>query len=594
MATDMTTLYVEEEVGTAMTPAGRDDQYFQLPPEGQKCLEDFWDSLPLDGVYCNATWDTLYCWPATRAGRRVSQSCATVFSEVPDLRNYPHALAYRECDRSGTWLWEGWTNYSQCLSVIEQQGGSSGVVEAVRYITFVGGLLSLLTLTITLFIFTYYRTLECDRLRVHRNLVLALIIRFLVMLVLTEPFVSNRQTRTYRDVDWLCKSLLALRMYAQMASINWMFVEGLFLHSRLTSNVFDSGAPFTLYYTIGWGAPLVFILAWATTMSLHYPVHCWRSYGSLSYVWILVAPMVAALMINLLFLINIIRILVTKLRAGDAVRTRQVSAPSQRPLLQRHNRHKVLHAHQHTHHHPQQQQTAHKPKNSSSDTECHQEQQHPQTTTLNTHLKVNSSYGENDPEWDSLSCPTDTESNSHRRSRDFSPLLHCRRDENSIATQECPHPHLASRRQIYSKLQHYPTVGYAANRPEFNIRKAIRATVVLFPLLGITNLLFAVNPGDNGHLEGAYMLTNAILQSSQGVIVSVLYCFLNSEVRDLLRKRWRQYRLRRRGQPACRRRKSTKCTIILETSLSHRPSPDNTPRHSQVQGVDNHALETVV
>lgn len=42
-------------------------------------------------------------------------------------------------------------------------------------------------------------------------------------------------------------------MYAQMASINWMFVEGLFLHSRLTSNVFDSGAPFPLYYTIGWG-----------------------------------------------------------------------------------------------------------------------------------------------------------------------------------------------------------------------------------------------------------------------------------------------------------------------------------------------------
>ena len=46
-------------------------------------------------------------------------------------------------------------------------------------------------------------------------------------------------------------------------------------------------------------------------------------------------------------------------------------------------------------------------------------------------------------------------------------------------------------------------------------RKAIRATVVLFPLLGITNLLFAVNPGGKGDLENAYMLTNAILQSSQ-------------------------------------------------------------------------------
>ncbi|KAK8739318.1 hypothetical protein OTU49_003572, partial [Cherax quadricarinatus] len=290
------------------------------------------------------------------------------------------------------------------------------------------------------------RTLECDRLRVHRNLVVSLIIRFLVMLVLTEPFISNRQTLSYRDVDWLCKALLALRMYAQMASINWMFVEGLFLHSRLTSNVFDSGAPFTLYYTIGWGWSLMFLVAWTTTMALNYPVHCWQGYAVLPYVWILVAPMVTALMINLIFLVNIIRILVTKLRASDAVETTQV-------------------------------------------------------------------------------------------------------------------------------------------------RKAIKATAVLFPLLGITNLLFAVNPG-KGDLEGAYMLTNALLQSSQGVFVSVLYCFLNGEVQELLKKRWRQHRMRHLGYPSTHRRKSTKSTIILETSLSLRPSPHPTPQHSRGQAHTNQALET--
>ncbi|XP_071546590.1 corticotropin-releasing factor receptor 2-like [Panulirus ornatus] len=392
-----------------------------LPPEARSCLEDSWADPPTDGVYCNATWDTLYCWPATQAGSTVRESCANIFSDVPDLLNYPDAMAYRECDPSGQWLWGGWTNYSQCLSVIEHQVGSAGVVDAVRYITFIGALLSLLTLTITIFIFTYFRTLECDRLRVHRNLVVSLIIRFLVMVVLTEPFISNRHTLTYRDLDWLCKSLLALRMYAQMASINWMFVEGLFLHSRLTSNVFDSGAPFALYYIIGWGWPLVFLAAWAASMSLYYPVHCWRSYGTLPYIWILVAPMVTALMINLLFLVNIIRILVTKLRASDAY-----------------------------------------------------------------------------------------------------------------------------------------------------VRKAIKATAVLFPLLGITNLLFAVNPGDKGDLEDAYMLTNALLQSSQGVFVSVLYCFLNAEVQELLRKRWQQYRVQQSGHCTNHRRKDTKGSVILNSSMSLR------------------------
>ncbi|XP_050691569.1 corticotropin-releasing factor receptor 1-like [Eriocheir sinensis] len=402
------------------TEAPDEDDFLNLPPEGQHCLQEFWNSLPLDGVHCNASWDTFYCWPATPAGDTVRRQCGTIFKDLPALDLYPHAM---------------WGS-----------AGSQGVVEAVRFITFIGALLSLLTLTITVFIFTYFRTLECDRLRVHRNLVAALIIMFLVMLVLTEPFVSRRSSYTYRDVDWLCKMLLAIRMYAQMASISWMFVEGLFLHSRLTSNVFDSGAPFPIYYTIGWGCPLVFLGAWAAVMTLHYPVHCWTGYGGLPFVWILVAPMVTALLINLMFLVNIIRILVTKLRASDAVETTQV-------------------------------------------------------------------------------------------------------------------------------------------------RKAIKATVVLFPLLGITNLLFAVNPGDRGRLEGAYMLTNAILQSSQGVFVSVLYCFMNTEVQELLRKRWRQYRMRRLGFPATHhhRRKSTKSTIVLENSCSLRLSPQRTPSHPRLH---IHGFET--
>ena len=66
------------------------------------------------------------------------------------------------------------------------------------------------------------------------------------------------------------------------------------------------------------------------------------------------------------------------------------------------------------------------------------------------------------------------------------------------------------------------------------IRKAIKATALLFPLLGnaqllifkkvyifnlnfsgISHLLFAINPDDDGQLEDAYMIVNAFFQSSQ-------------------------------------------------------------------------------
>ena len=47
-----------------------------------------------------------------------------------------------------------------------------------------------------------------------------------------------------------------------------------------------------------------------------------------------------------------------------------------------------------------------------------------------------------------------------------------------------------------------------------HIFKALRAALILFPLLGITNLLFFINP-KNGSQQKIYMLFNATMQSSQ-------------------------------------------------------------------------------
>ncbi|CAL4174508.1 unnamed protein product, partial [Meganyctiphanes norvegica] len=311
-----------------------------------------------------------------------------------------------------------------CMCLISYLRVDSSRV-AVTYCVFIGALLSLITLTVTMFIFTYFRSLECERLRVHRNLVLSLIFTMIINIVMTESAIFRPETDNYRDINWLCKSLIAASICSRMATINWMFVEGLFLHSRLTSNVFDSGAPFILYYTIGWGLPVGFTSGWAIVMYMNYHEDCWHNFAKEPYVFIVVAPMITALLINLLFLINIIRILVTKLQASDAVETARV-------------------------------------------------------------------------------------------------------------------------------------------------RKAIKATLVLFPLLGIPNLLAMYNPRDNATLEGAYMVANALLQSCMGVVVSILYCFLNSEVQGVLKTRWWQYRVRHQPDMyvQTQRRKSTKSSITLTSTFS--------------------------
>ena len=43
----------------------------------------------------------------------------------------------------------------------------------------------------------------------------------------------------------------------------------------------------------------------------------------------------------------------------------------------------------------------------------------------------------------------------------------------------------------------------------------MKATVVLFFFLGMSSLLFCINPNDKGIYEDAYMVTNAVLKGSQ-------------------------------------------------------------------------------
>ncbi|XP_013924717.1 PREDICTED: corticotropin-releasing factor receptor 2-like [Thamnophis sirtalis] len=72
-------------------------------------------------------------------------------------------------------------------------------------------------------------------------------------------------------------------------------------------------------------------------------------------------------------------------------------------------------------------------------------------------------------------------------------------------------------------------------------RKAVKATLVLLPLLGITYMLFFVNPGEDDISQIFFIYFNSFLQSFQGFFVSVFYCFLNSEVRSAVRKRWHRW-----------------------------------------------------
>lgn len=68
------------------------------------------------------------------------------------------------------------------------------------------------------------------------------------------------------------------------------------------------------------------------------------------------------------------------------------------------------------------------------------------------------------------------------------------------------------------------------------VRKAVRAALVLLPLLGITNLLNMTEaPLDKSVLRFAlWSYTTHFFTSFQGFFIAMLYCFLNGEASELI------------------------------------------------------------
>lgn len=61
--------------------------------------------------------------------------------------------------------------------------------------------------------------------------------------------------------------------------------------------------------------------------------------------------------------------------------------------------------------------------------------------------------------------------------------------------------------------------------------KAARAALMLVPILGLHFILLPIRPSQGSTLEYIYEVVSALSSNFQGFLVSLLFCFLNSEVR---------------------------------------------------------------
>ncbi|XP_045128170.1 uncharacterized protein LOC123514363 isoform X2 [Portunus trituberculatus] len=74
--------------------------------------------------------------------------------------------------------------------------------------------------------------------------------------------------------------------------------------------------------------------------------------------------------------------------------------------------------------------------------------------------------------------------------------------------------------------------------------RAFRSLLVLMPLLGTPHVLLLLAPS-RGTLAVVFAYVRAIVLSTQGLVVTIIYCFLNSEVQDSISnhvERWKSTR----------------------------------------------------
>ncbi|KAL8175126.1 UNVERIFIED_CONTAM: hypothetical protein K2H54_013992 [Gekko kuhli] len=82
--------------------------------------------------------------------------------------------------------------------------------------------------------------------------------------------------------------------------------------------------------------------------------------------------------------------------------------------------------------------------------------------------------------------------------------------------------------------------GYA----DYKLRLA-KATLTLIPLFGIHEVvfIFATDEQTTGVLRYIKVFFTLFLNSFQGFLVAVLYCFANKEVKSEMKKRWHLWKL---------------------------------------------------
>ncbi|VBB34921.1 unnamed protein product [Acanthocheilonema viteae] len=229
----------------------------------------------------------------------------------------------------------GWTNFTMCFTreVVEMMtkltNGSLVIAQEVarnaRKLEFVGLGLSLISLLISIAIFSYFRRLRVFRNLLHLQLMIAILMVVVIRLILYIDLIftdrlgphhlDSNNGKTINTTVFLCEAMFFMLEYFKTVAFCWMFLEGFYLHNKLVFTVFASELRLTRYLIAGYGFPLAQTFLWLAVIFMKKQGkvdRCLGPYYLEPEFWLLDGPRMFELVVNLFFICNVIRVLWTK------------------------------------------------------------------------------------------------------------------------------------------------------------------------------------------------------------------------------------------------------------------------------------------
>ncbi|XP_036176392.1 secretin receptor isoform X1 [Myotis myotis] len=265
---------------------------------------------------CPRLWENMSCWPSSEPGQTVEVECPR-FLWMFTGRN---GSMFRNCTPGG------WSeifprpdlacgvNVNDSFKETDEKRHEYLLKLKVMYT--VGYSSSLVMLLVALGILCSFRRLHCTRNYIHMHLFVSFILRALSNFIKDAVLFSDDDDHceTHRVG---CKLVMVFFQYCILANYAWLLAEGLYLHTLLAVSFFSERKCLQGCVALGWGSPAIFVASWALTRHFLEDAGCWDINANASVWWVIRGPVILSILINFILFVNILRILMRKLRTQE-------------------------------------------------------------------------------------------------------------------------------------------------------------------------------------------------------------------------------------------------------------------------------------